>query len=245
MEVFNVYSYPKFGDHCVSYGIIKEFSKKHDKIHYWSDSMPKEMFETNKRLYAGIKNVELIEETYDEKKLKAKHCIGNTPLWYAVVCDTWDWGKDGTIAPNWFSDWWIFDRQWYMNASVPFNLKWDNFDFQRDFKKEREVFYDILELKDGEEFVFLHEDISRYIPIDRKYVNTNIKIIEFSKLYNVNILDILYTIEKAKEVHIINTGLLSFIDLMNIKHINLNYHKYVRPSVLDQPALRLKWNIIL
>lgn len=77
---FNVYSYPKFGDHCVSYGIIKEFAKKHDKIHYWSDWMPSNMFNTNKRLFSGIKNVEFIPEPYNEKKLKANHCIANTPI---------------------------------------------------------------------------------------------------------------------------------------------------------------------
>jgi len=243
MTEFKVYSYPKFGDHCVAYGIIREFSKRYDKIYYWTDSIPAHWRSTNVRLYTGIKNVELMEEPYNKEKHNADHCIAHTKYWFDTLLP---WLYDNNLPlPDWFNESWIFDRQWYMNANVPFNLKWDNFDFQRDFKKEREIFYDILELKDGEEFVFLHEDISRYIPIDRKYVNTNIKIIEFSKLYNVNILDILYTIEKAKEVHIINTGLLSFIDLMNIKHINLNYHKYVRPSVLDQPALRLKWNIIL
>jgi len=242
---FYIYSYAKFGDHCVSYGIVKECSKLYDKIYYLSDSMPTEVFNTNKRLFADIKNVELVEEPYDPKKLEADHCIGNTPYWWAKVCDGWNWGKDGTIPAPWFDESWIFDRQWYMNAAFPFNLKWDNFGFQRNFKKEREVYYDVLGLKDGEEFIFLHEDINRYVPINRdKYITPNLKIIEFSKIHEINILDILYTIEKAKEVHIFNTGLLSFIDLMNIQHINLNYHKYVRPSVLDQPALRLKWNVI-
>jgi hypothetical protein len=47
----------------------------------------------------------------------------------------------------------------------------DNFNFERNFKKEREVYYDILGLKDGEEFIFIHEDILRFKSLNRKYIN--------------------------------------------------------------------------
>jgi len=242
MKIFNVYSYPKVGDHIVSYGIIKEFAKIHDIIHYWSDYQPDNMFETNKRLFSGIKNVELIREPYDESVLVAEHCIAHTKFWFNTMRPI----INNPIAtlPEWFNESWIFDRQWYFNANFPINFKWENFDFVRDLKKEREVYYDILDLKDGEEFILLSEDPLRNYYIDRNYINPNIKIIEFQKLTHVNILDILYTVEKAKEVHVYNTGLLSFIDVMNIKHINLNYHQYIRPEIWAQPLLHLNWNII-
>ena len=70
------------------------------------------------------------------------------------------------------------------------------------------------------------------------------RVIELSKYPEVSILDILYTIEKAKEVHIINTGLRSFVDIMNIKHDNLIYHKYTRPNPVEQAAMRLTWTVI-
>ena len=173
MKIFNVYSYPKVGDHIVSYGIIKEFAKIHDIIHYWSDYQPDNMFETNKRLFSGIKNVELIREPYDESVLVAEHCIAHTKFWFNTMRPI----INNPIAtlPEWFNESWIFDRQWYFNANFPINFKWENFDFVRDLKKEREVYYDILDLKDGEEFILLSEDPLRNYYIDRNYINPNIK----------------------------------------------------------------------
>lgn len=237
---YNIYSYPKFGDHCIAYGIVKEFAKEHKKINYYSDEMNDNTFETNVRLFSSLKNVELIREPYKGKP-PLDFSIAHTAYWFDKVRSWYD--DVNKLMPSWYSDEWRFDRQWYLNANVQFNLKWDNFFFKRDLKKEKEIYYDVLGLKDGEEFVFLHEDPSRGWFLDRKFVQPNIKIIEFQKL-DVNILDILYTIEMSKEVHTFNTGLLSFIDLKNIFHPNLNYHKYIRPMPFEQPILKLKWNII-
>ena len=80
--------------------------------------------------------------------------------------------------------------------------------------------------------------------MDRKYVNPNMKIIHLVELEDISILDTLYLVEKAKEVHMFNTGLVSFVDQMGTVHDNLNYHKYLRPALIEQPILLLNWNII-
>lgn len=237
-----VYTYPKFGDHCVAFGIIKEFSKLHDKILCYSDLMDDNTFETNKRLFQSMKNVEVIKEPYNENICVRDFGIANTPGWFEKCMP---WILDHSLPlPDWFNENWIFDRQWYMNAEVPFEKKWDNFFFERDMAKEKIVFYDILGLKDNEEFIFLQEDPSRNFYLNSAYINKDIKHIEFHNHKDINILDILYTVEKAKEVHTYNTGLATFIDLMNINHPNLYYHKYIRPWAFDQPAMRLNWRII-
>ena len=63
-------------------------------------------------------------------------------------------------------------------------------------------------------------------------------------LQDISILDTLYLIEHSKEVHMTTTGLVSFVDQMNITHNNLNLHRYVRPEKEGQPILRLNWKII-
>ena len=80
--------------------------------------------------------------------------------------------------------------------------------------------------------------------IDRKYVSPDIKIIHLVELEDVSILDTLYLVEKSKEVHAFSTGLVPFIDQMGIVHNSLNYHKYIRSGLQDQPVLLLDWNII-
>jgi hypothetical protein len=69
------------------------------------------------------------------------------------------------------------------------------------------------------------------------------RVIHLVEHEDISILDILYVVEKSKEVHTFTTGLVPFIDQMNIKHNNLNLHKYVRPLPYDQPILKLNWNI--
>ncbi len=239
---FKVYTYPKFGDHCIAFGIIKEFAKQHDKILMYTDESPQSSRDTNRRLYSSIKNVELIDEPYIEEKHQKDWGLANTRAWIDAVKP---WVENPLLpCPDWYNDNWRFDVQWYMNAAVPFHLKWRNFHFERNIKKEQEAYYDILGLKDNEEFIFWHEDKSRSLFLRTKDVPENIRWIHFSDFEYVNILDILYTIERAKEVHTFNTGLLTFIDLMNIRSNKLFYHKYIRPMVFDQPILKLNWIIL-
>jgi hypothetical protein len=119
---------------------------------------------------------------------------------------------------------------------------WDNFYFERDMNKEKDIYYR-LGLKDQEDYIFLHDDPERGFIIDKKYLK-DIKTIHLVDYKDISILDTLYLIEKAKEVHITTTGLVAFIDLMNIKHDSLNLHRYVRSSPFEQMILRLQWNII-
>jgi len=239
---FKVYTYPKFGDHCIAFGIIKEFAKRHDKICMYTDESPQSSRDTNRRLYSSIKNVELIDEPYVEEKHQRDWGLANTKPWIDAVKP---WAEDPLLpAPDWYDDSWRFDVQWYMNASVPFHLKWDNFYFERDIKKEQEVYYDILGLKHNEEFIFWHEDLSRGYRLKRDNVPTDMRWLHFSDIQEVNILDILYTVERAKEIHTFNTGLAALIDLSQIYHPALFFHKYIRPMIFDQPILKLNWRII-
>jgi hypothetical protein len=239
---FKVYTYPKFGDHCIAFGIIKEFAKQHDTVYMYTDESPQSTRDTNRRLYSSIKNVELIDEPYVEEKHQRDWGLANTKPWIDAVKP---WAEDPLLpAPDWYDDSWRFDVQWYMNASVPFHLKWDNFYFERDIKKEQEVYYDILGLKHNEEFIFWHEDLSRGYKLKRDNVPTDIRWIHFSDIQEVNILDILYTVERAKEIHTFNTGLAALIDLSQIYHPALFFHKYIRPMIFDQPILKLNWRII-
>ena len=242
MEPINLYSYHGFGDYCVAFGIIKEYAKIHDKIFCYTDKVDENSLKTRRRLFSSIKNVEIMSGVYDNVKTYRNLGIAHMKYWFDVVQPWYD--NPNLPAPDWFSKDWLFDVVWYRQAQIPFNLKWDNFYFERDLHKEKEIFYDRIGLKDNEEYIFLHEDLNRKLCIKREYVNPDIRLIEFSKLSDINILDILYTVEKSKEVHTFNTGLATFIDLMNIQHSNLNYHKYLRPMIFEQPVLKLNWNFI-
>jgi hypothetical protein len=215
-----------FGDYVMCYGLVKELSKRYDMIYLFGISHLSGLHIDNiKRLYSSIENVEIL--TNDPKLYKDVLYLGWDPYFKTI--------EEGIAIQC--------AKYFYDQVGLPLNLMWDNFYFERDMAKEREIYYRRLGLIENEEYIFLHDDPSRGYVIDRKYI-PKMKIITLNQIWDKSILDMLYLIEKAKEVHIVNTGLVSFIDQMNIKHDNLNYHKYSRPLEFEQPILKLKWNII-
>lgn len=211
-----------FGDYVVCYGLVKELSKRYDKIIlYVKPHRSYLQIDNVRRLYSSIENVEInTDEPGDDV-----FYIGWEEYAKAILC------HPETQMQQFFYD----------QVGVPLNLMWDNFYFKRDMKKEEDI-YKGLGLE-GQDYVFLHDDPVRNFVINRKYL-PDMKIVHLVELPDISILDTLYMIEKAKEVHMTNTGLVSFVDQMNIKHNCLNYHKYPRPLEFEQPILRLNWKII-
>lgn len=217
-----------FGDYVICYGLVKELAKKYDNVILFAIPHRSKLHLDNiKRLYSSINNVQI---NTDKPNLYENVLYVGWHNWDAAL------QKNPTIQ---------FQKFFYEQVDVPLNLLWDNFYFERNMDKEKEIYYDILGLKDNEEYVFLHDDPIRNYVINKKYITPNLKIIHLVELEDISILDTLYLVEKSKEVHMTTTGLVSFVDQMNINHNNLNFHKYVRPAPFEQPILRLKWNIIL
>jgi len=212
-----------FGDYVICYGLVKELSKRYDNIFLFAIPHRSDLHIDNiRRLYRSIKNVHII--TDHSSRYKDVLYLGWDKFTEAVT-------KDPTIP---------FPKFFYEQVGVPLNLMWDNFYFERDIQKEKDIYYD-LGLR-GKEYILLHDDPGRGFVIDRKYIGQG-KIVHLGELENISILDSLYLVEQASEVHATTTGLVPFIDLMNIKHNSLNLHKYLRPLPYDQPILRLNWNI--
>lgn len=214
-----------FGDYIVCYGMVRELAKTQDINLFAIPHRSPLHIENIKRLFSSIKNVNIVTDhpcNYENVVY-----IGYEAFFKAV--------EQNPYIQN--------QEFFYAQAGVAFNLLWDNFYFERDTKKEHEVYYDKLGLKDGEEYILLHDDPERGLVINRNYPSDT-KIIHLVDHQDVSILDTLYLVEKCKQLHVINTGLVPFVDQMRIEHESLNYHKYIRPLLFEQPILRMKWNII-
>lgn len=247
---YKVGSYLGFGDHCSCFGLIKEVAKHHAVVEYYS-GLPREKYtqENAIRLYSNIPNVVIKDEALIDSDVQLDLALANTWQWFKEIVP-----YDTTEIPDHLKDnaeFWRCERQWYHNAGIPFNLKWDNFYYERDLDKEKEIYYDVLGLKDGEYFVFLHEDTTRGFEynsagykINYDHVNTNLKIIHLQELKDISILDLVYTIERAHEVHSFNSGIAIFIDLTIKNYDNLYYHDYVRHKNFWRPTFKLNWKEI-
>jgi len=212
-----------FGDYVVCYGLIKELAKSDDIVLLAKPHRSHLQMDNIRRLYSSIKNVQISED--DPKLYKDVLYIG-WDRWQEAV------NKDPNVQ---------FQEFFYAQAGVPLNLLWNNFYFERDFDKEERIYYK-LGLRRGE-YVFLHDDPQRNFIINMDYVLSDLRVVHLNDLPEVSILDSLLIIENAREVHMTNTGLVSFVDQMKIEHSNLNYHRYPRPLPFEQPILKLNWKI--
>lgn len=229
----NLFTPLGLGDNIVCYGLIKELSKTYDKINYYIHPAN---YNNVVRLYESISNVEIVKGEVVNNRIITPDDI--------TVIGWEDMETARIVNPDYH-----FDQYYYDMFNLPLELKWDNFYFKRDLKKEKDAFYNVIGLKDDEEYIIVYEDKNRDILLDKKYIPKNIKIINPVDYQEISMFDFIYTVEKAKEVHVFNTGFLSLLDLMNVKNDNLIYHRYVkspypREKECSQVSLKLNWKII-
>jgi len=156
------------------------------------------------------------------------------------------------ITPQWFRNldvlkiYETFDHGFYESANIPLEDKWNKFFYKRDIEKEKDVFYNKLKLKDEQEFIFVHDNPSQGRNFKSSYIPTNIKIINPGNFKDVGIFDFIYTIEKAKEIHVMNSSFMNLIDTMQLQTGKLFLHEYARTDMgpNPNPKLRLNWTLL-
>jgi hypothetical protein len=110
-----------------------------------------------------------------------------------------------------------FDEGFYLGDGLPFEYRFEKFHYERDLEKEKEI-YNKLNPND-EKFIFTHN-----INIDK--IRKDLKIIENPTQYKL--FDLLYTIERAEEVHLMESSLKCLVNSYNMDKPKFFYHQYVR-----------------
>lgn len=141
----------------------------------------------------------------------------------------------------------------YSSLNIDHN-DWSNYlIFKRDIDKENKLYYDVLKLNESDNFVFVNRNYQMRpnvmfydkISIDESHYNK--KVVEMSIIDGFSIFDWCKVIEKASEIHTIETSLnyvLESNEMKNkiTKNINL-YHRYNNFNEVDY-LFKLNWNYI-
>ena len=136
-----------------------------------------------------------------------------------------------------------FERQVYGVFGVPLEKKWDSFFVERDKGREEAVF---KKAGVSEPYQFVHDD-SRF-PLDRARISQTLPIIEPTKELANNVFDFCGLIERAAEIHVVDSSFIVLIDCL--PYVNdtqkLYKHHYARsvPAV-QSPLLRKLWTILI
>jgi len=227
-----IYHHLGLGDHILCNAIIRWYSEKYERIYLF---VKPNNLKNVSYMYRDLSNVKFIP--MDDAQTRFFMSVNKNNKYLVVG-----------ITPEWFHNFDVkkiyetFDIGFYIAANVPFEEKWNKFYFQRDMDKEKDAYYNILGLKDDEEFLFVHDDPGNGRSFKTSYIPKGIKLIRPVEWKQIGIFDFIYTIEKAKQVHVMNSSFMNLIDTMQLKGGELFLHEYARTDMGDNPNPKLKLN---
>jgi len=136
----------------------------------------------------------------------------------------------------------------YNLLNIDFSDWFNFFNFNRNTEKENELFYKILNLKDDDEFILINENKGSppgnvQTKID---INSDIKKIYMTFYENFSLFDWMKVLEKAKEIHFVESSLNYILEVSNIDSDKIYvYSKHTPPNFFHVKHLfSKKWNYI-
>lgn len=236
-ETVYIYHHLGMGDHILCNAIVRIAALVHDDIVLFAKP---NNIKNVQYMYRDLKNLSCV--AYLDKDIQAfirrtpqnKYLIvGITPQWFAKM----DAGGFET-----------FDIGFYESVGISIEEKWNHFHFERDLDLEKHIFYDVLRITDDDEFIFVHDDLERDRHFKPEYIEGK-KIVRVTDHLDIGLFDFLYTIQKAREVHVMNSSFSCLIDTMQLPTRypdNLFLHSYAREDMGPNAnhKLKLNWNVI-
>ena len=146
-----------------------------------------------------------------------------------------------------------FDEEFYKQAGVDFQKRWDDFYCPRDTDAEQRLFNKLCGIGTEGKYIFLHEDRSRNLIINRELISSKLKVVSpipFNFHGHTNsypFFDYRYILENAAEIHCIESSFCAFVEGLKLK--NKKYaHRYARLQAANdfchEFTYRTDWEIV-
>lgn len=230
-----LYHHLGLGDHLMCHGIVREYCKKYERVAIFSYP---HNYASVSFMYRDLKNITIIkgDDVFAKKFISDNVSKLGRDKYDQVKLLGFQYLDRNLGIP--------LEKQFYQIAGVDLAKKWDNFFIERDLERERALF---KQAALSGEYVFLHEDIARNYKIDRKKLIKKYGIFTPYKKLTENIFDYCTIIEKAKEIHVIDSSFMFLVD--SLKYDNpeqkLYIHRYSRENNEWQlPILKKDWHIL-
>jgi hypothetical protein len=216
------------------HGIVREYAKKYSRVAIFS--LPHNYLSVS-FMFRDLPNVLVIkgDNAFAEKMIANNATAPASEKYDEVKIIGFDLLNRTSGVP--------LEKQFYTLAGLDISKKWENFHVDRDYAKEKE-FYEKFAPK--EPYVFLHEDTPRSFLINRKKINPAYKIFVPDASIAQNFFDYGMIIEKAAEIHVIDSSFMFLIDCLEYSNPTqkLFVHRYSRENPKWKlPILKKNWHI--
>ena len=241
MDTLILYHHLGLGDHMMCHGLVRETCKHHPKVITFAK---KHNIASVRFMFKDIRNLDIFEAD----DIKARKFIEENPTMSVlpVGFGALDWSSDKPL-----------DTQFYEMAGVPVEKKFSEFQVKRDPQRELEFTDNLIgENSDMKhlwgEYIFLHHDPERGMGIKLDKITSDLPVFQPNPKYTDCIFDYCKIIEKASEVHVIDSSFFHMIDCMSQYKGRLNQklviHRYARPQVsnsIEEPIRQKDWEILV
>jgi hypothetical protein len=202
-----IYSHLGLGDHIICNGAVHFYQEKYGEVTVFSKqhnlANVEKMYRHNDKItvmapYGGD------HDDYVKKYIEENGIFNDT-----IYIGFWK------LDP---SDPTTFDVQFYLKNDLPWDYRFNYFKFERDTKKENEVFEELN--PNNEDYIFVHG------PVDHSKIRQDLKIIE-NPIHH-GIFDILKLMENATECHMMESSIKCLVNSFKFENPKFFYHEYVR-----------------
>lgn len=211
------------GDHIISNGLVRCLREQYKQV---SVFCAPEHFESVNFMYRDDKNIIVVPVGGVSEINKY---IRNNNL------------EEKTIRvvakPDHLVSW---DESFYTQLNINKQNRWDKFKILRDNEREKNLF-DLINPK-NEKFVLIHsagsdgKDRIDYSKINESFMKI------FVKKYTENIFDFLYLVEKAEEVHCVQSSFHHLVDSLDLND-NIYFHTLKKSRGFSH-KIKDKWKIV-
>jgi len=195
------------GDAIMLNGMVRHFAEKDDVCIF----IQKQHEDSVRFMYRDLTNIKIkLLNTTDAQEMWSQVEGQILPLaTYKLPNQHWDFATNGPLSEmvNWA-------HSIYIQAGIPPKYMYSKFKVVRD--RDSEIKYE------HDDYVFIHDDVSRGMKIDTSH--TNIYRVTRDRLdSNSNIFDYLTVIENASEVHCMDSCYAWMINMMEIGNPSKNF----------------------
>ena len=117
---------------------------------------------------------------------------------------------------------WPCEIIFYKQFRIPFKKRFTESYWKRDKEDEKKLYKKLI--KNNEKFIFVHDDIKRNILLKNDFFNKNIKKIIKNDVRQ-NIFNYGLILEKASEIHIMESSIRQIIEVLKIKSKKIFLYK--------------------
>lgn len=208
-----VYHHLGLGDHFICNGLVRHLYSNHNGIKLFAKTHLKQNIDF---MYRDLENLEVIGLKDDEE---VERYIRLNSLQKQSIRIGFDKIRAGLPQKDI-----TFDQAFYLAEGLPFSYRFDKFYIERDLDKEKNLYNNLTQNLDG--YVFIHEDPSRGMFLDRARIRSDLPIITNNT--NNLITDYLTVLENATEIHVMQSCFKDMINSYLMTKPKIFLHNYVR-----------------